>query len=385
VTELAPEIITTPDSPGYVDLSLYDADEEDLVDRAISDATVKMPDWIPREGHTEVVLIEALALLVSESVYALNRLPAIVLQALLVLYGIQRDGGQPTGGRVLFTLSDTFGHTIPGGTHLRATVAETGEEVDLVTAEPLEILSPDNTGQVEAVATQVGDAGNGLAAGTVLELIDAVPYVNRVELVNALSGGRDAETDTQLYDRGSALLSRLVSTLVLPPHFTAAALQNPSVGRATTVDRYDPGQAGSPGAHAGHVTIAVADANGLPLSTAVKNAVSADIATKAIAGLALHVVDPTTTTVAVAVTVTATISDTAKVQADVTAAIQAYLDPKSWGWGASVYRNEVIGLVDRVPGVGRVVTLTLAGGSGDVALAGVAPLAKYGVVTVTIS
>jgi uncharacterized phage protein gp47/JayE len=384
VSEASPEIITHPDAPGYVDLSLYDVDEQELVDRALADAATKLPEWQPREGNTEVALIEAQALQVSETAYALNRLPAIVLQALLVLYNVERDPGTATSGRVAFTLSDTNGHVVPAGTRLRATVSTTGEVVDLVTVEPLEVLSPASVGQVDVKATEAGDAGNGLAAGAVLELVDAVSYVNRVELVAALAGGRDPETDEQLYDRGALLLSRLVSTLVLPAHFTAAALENVSVGRAATLDLYDPGQVGVPGNHGGHITVAVADDLGNPLSATTRTMIAADLASKSHAGLALHVVDPTITTVTVDVTVTRVVPDASAVQAAVVEALQGYLDPAAWPWGGVIYRNEIIALVDRVAGVGRVVSLALNSGATDVTLAGVAPLAKAGTVTVTV-
>lgn len=385
MSQPASEVIATPDSPAYVDLSLYDADEQDLVDRALAAAQLVMPDWVPREGNTEVVLIEALALLVGEVVYAINRMPATVLQGLLVLYGIQRDTGVRATGRVEFTLSDSFGHTVPGGTRIRATVESTGQEVDLITMEPLEVLASSTTGQVDVQAVDPGDDVNGLAVGTVLEMVDAVAYVNRVEVVTAVTGGRGAEADEQLYDRGASLLSRLVSTLVLPSHFTAAALEDPSVGRATTVDMYDPGQAGNPGDHQGHVSIAVASEAGAVLSGGVKTAVQASLAAKAHAGLSLHIVDPTITAVAVAATVTSTLNDPATVQANVEAAIEAYLNPLTWPWGGTVYRNELIALVDRVPGVGRVVALTLDAGTADVALAGVAPLADAGAIAVTVA
>ncbi|KWW97391.1 Phage baseplate (plasmid) [Carbonactinospora thermoautotrophica] len=377
-----PEPLGSPDTPGYVDLALYDADEQELVSRALADATLKLPGWVPREGNTEVVLIESLALIVGELVYAINRVPATVLEGVLALYGLQRDPGKPTTGRVRFTLSDMLGHMIPAGTRLRATVAATGETVDLETVEPLEVLFGATSGEVDVTGVEVGDAGNGIAAGTVLELVDAVPYVDRVELVTALAGGADPEPDDAYYGRGSALLSRLVSTLVLPSHFTAAALAHTSVKRAMTIDLYDPGQAGNPGDHQGHVTVAVADANGNPLSSSVKNEVEASLTAKALAGLRVHVVDPTITTVDVTVTITVTGTDTAGVQTAVADAIRGYLSPSTWAWGGTVHRNELISLIDRVEGVGRVVDITTP--AGDVALAGVAPLAQAGTVTVNV-
>lgn len=111
----------------------------------------------------------------------------------------------------------------------------------------------------------------------------------------------------------------------------------------------------------------------------------------ALAGLDVHVVDPTITSVDVAATVKVLAGyDGAEVAQAVEDTVVAYLDPTSWEWGGTVRRNELIALVDGVPGVDYVVALTLAAhggglGTADVALAGVAPLADTTAADVTIT
>lgn len=374
---------SSPDTSGYLGLTLYDANEQDLIDTGLTNAQAMLPEWEPREGNTEVVLLESLALVVAEVVFALNRLSDTTIDGVLALYGLTRDPGAPPTGRVEFTLADDLGHTIPAGTTVRATVDSTGELVDLTTDEPLEILAGVTTGTVTVTGVDVGVAGNGVPVGTVLELIDAVAYVDTVTLTIALAGGREVEDDPTFFNRGATLLSRLVSTLVLPDHFTAAALENAGVGRATTLDLYnaDAGS-GAPGDHPGHVTVAVADLNGAPLSADVKGGILTDLTNKSLAGLTVHVTDPSITPVDVSVTITVTTNDAATVQAAVQAAITAYLSPATYAWDGSVWRNELIALIDGVAGVGRVVDLATP--AADVDLPGYAALPTPGTITVTV-
>ena len=114
----------------------------------------------------------------------------------------------------------------------------------------------------------------------------------------------------------------------------------------------------------------------------VRDALVSDLTAKAHSGLAIHVIAPTITAVPVTVSVTLTPGAVAAtVIAAINTALAAYLNPDAWAWSATVYRNELIALIDRVPGVGRVVTLTAP--AADVTLVGVAPLADDGTLTVT--
>src|SRR5687768_10446156 len=110
---------TTPDLSDYVDLTLYDRDAAALVERALLDATLKLPGWVPREANTEVVLIEALALELVELVYAVNRLPSAVTMALLGLFDVTRDDGTAPTVDIEVTAVDAAGYTVPAGTLFR--------------------------------------------------------------------------------------------------------------------------------------------------------------------------------------------------------------------------------------------------------------------------
>lgn len=373
---------TSPDAIGLIDLTLLDLDAQELTDQAITDATSKLPEWVPREGHTEVVLLESQALITAELVYAVNRLPSAVLDALLTLYGLEPDPGTPATGSVTFTTSAATDVLVPAGTRLRLIYDNGDSSVDLLTDADLLIVAGAGEGTTAVTAVENTAAINGLTGD--LELVDSVVAIDTVALVAGMTGGTDPEDSAAYQARGANLFRRLVSTLVLPEHFTAAALEDPAVARATTLDLYNPDAgSGAPGDHPGHVTVAASAPAGDPLTPEATTALVASLEEKAHAALEVHVIAPTITDVDVTTTITATAGAVAAdVEAAVEQAITDYLDPDRWEWGGTVYRNELIALIDGVDGVDRVVDVTIP--AGDVALAGVAPLARAGVITATV-
>lgn len=198
------------DIPGYLDLSLYDADEQELVDRALLDAAIKLPEWQPREGNTEVVLIEALALVVAELVYAINRAPVTALEGLLALYGFPRDPGTPPTASAQFTLADMLGHTIPAGTTVRVVVASTGEEVDFTTNVDLVIPAASNTGVVAITGEENTVSANGTAAGA------AVAAGVKTEVETSLEAQCLAALDVVIIDPTVTAVNITAAVIALP-------------------------------------------------------------------------------------------------------------------------------------------------------------------------
>lgn len=374
----------SPDLRAYSNLVLYDADPRALVDRAVTDALIKLPGWTPREGNTELALIEAMALEVAENVFAINRLPDAVVEVLMRLFGITRNLGAPAHATATFTLSDALGHVIPAGTRVRLDLSA-GLAVDFTTDVALAVAGGALAGVVAITsATSTADA-NTAVAGTPLELVDAVPYIETVALATAVGAGANPEADEDWRSRAVTLFASLTSTLVIPSDFTAAALQWPTVYRATTIDRWDPTLAGGAGGVAnGHVTVAALGVGAAVLTAPDKAALLATLDAKAYGALVLHVIDPTVTAVNVTVDVKVAVgADPVATHDAVVAALTDYLSPDTWQWSATVRRNELIALVSGVAGVDYVTALTVP--AADVALPGAAPLANHGVLTVTTS
>lgn len=366
----------------FTDPVLYDVDEDDLYARAIADIQATIPELAAREGSLEVVLLRSLALQVAEVVYAINRLPERTLEGILRLRGLERDPGAGANSVARFTLSDGIGVTIPLGTTVRLEVPATGESFDFLTTTEVTSATEVMTVDAPIVAADSGAAPNGLPPETELELIDALPYVESVAAVSAFVGGREPEDDFSYYSRGAAMLSRLTETLVLPGQFRAAALETAGVGLAWVLDLFDPDEVGAPGDHPGHVTVVVADDDGQPLSGPAIAALEARLQELSSAGLAVHVVAPAYELVSVTVSVTAIQGADPAVTIDaVEAALTDYLSPGSWAGGDTVWCNELISLVDRVPGVDRVVTL--APGT-DTTFPTVLTLPQPGTMTVTV-
>lgn len=372
----------SPDVTPYVDLRVYDKDPQDIFDAAKLALQTSLPEWVPREGNIEVLLLEALALEVAESAFTVNRLPSGVVEVLLRLFGIERDNGAAPVVDLEFTMVGTTGYTVPAGVQARLEIPGGLEPVIFTTSAELTIAPGNSTGVVSAVGDRFTDDANNIVLGTALEFMDSVVYVEGVTLDAVTTGGREPEEDTDYFTRALTRFTRLSDTLVLPSHFTSFALEDTDFYRAFTIDNWN-GSTGSPGDHPGHVTVAVYG-NGALATTQQKNDLEAAIEARILANLDAHVIDPTINTVAVTATVKAKAGYlTSSVQSSILQALNNYLDPMTWEWGTVVRRNELITLISNVEGVDYVDTMTTP--ASDLSLTGNAPLADAGTLTITVT
>lgn len=368
----------------YVDLTLLDTDAQALIGQALADARSKLPGWRPREGHTEVVLLEAQALVVAELVYAVNRLPGALMEAVLRAYGLTREPGAPPTTVLRFTTASAAPVTVPAGTRVRVIYADGAASQDFTTDVDLLLGAGTPAATVAATGDVNTSAVNALPPGSRVELVDNVSAVETVAVAATITGGVDLEDGPEFLDRGVNTFARLTSTLGLPSAFTAAALATSGVARATTLDLFDPAATtGGPGDHLGHVTVAVVGPAGVALPELERAALEAALGAQAMASLAVHVIPVTVTALDVTVTVAAR---PGAVEADVVAAVRAalreVLDPDVAPFGGTVYRNRLLAAADRAEGVARVVDVTAP--AGDVVLPGRAALVKAGVLTVNV-
>jgi hypothetical protein len=372
----------SPDYTEFVDLSLYDKDPTDIYEAALAVLQSRIPDWQPTDTNIEVMLLEALAIEVSETVFNINRIPQNTLRLLLALYGITIDSGSPPVVDIEFTAYDDTGYLIPAGTEV---VLETsnGEFISFFTDEDAAILTGNTTVTVAATADQNTNIANGIAIGTDVAIIESLLGIETAETASVVADGTIPESIESWTARGAQRLRRLVDTLVIPSHFTQASLETPGVFRANTVDNYDPNASppGNPGDHPGNVTVVVYG-DGAPLSTGEKQDLVSALSLQAAANLIVHIVDPTL----VSVDVTASIAvkpgfnSTAVINA-VTNRLEEYLSPNSWPWAGVVRRNELISIIDQVEGVDYVDTVSVP--SSDLIVGPDTALAEYGTITVT--
>lgn len=380
----SPGAVPPPDITSYVDLRPFDVSDQFIVDTALAAAKLNLPGWIPREGDTEVVIIESVALETAEAIVAVNRLPGAVVQALLLLAGVIPDFGAPPATTAKITFGDTIGHTVPAGTRVYLRLSD-GTSVGFLVEPPgLTVLGGSDNGNVSLIGDSFTARANGVTVGALLEMADPVPFVDKIELLTPVADGRDRETDNQWRDRGVQRLSRLSDALVIPRQFRAAALERAEVAAALDLDNYDPTVGPSVGSNPGHITVAVLGDGGVALSTPAKEAIRVDLDARAVGVLVVHVIDATIVVIPVATTVIPQPGVLwSIVQANVQAAVSAYLDPLVWSFGSTIYLNEMISLVDQVQGVSRVVSLTINAVAANYVISGIAALPDAGVITVT--
>jgi len=376
-----------PDLTSYVDLRIFDRTDQEIVEAGLVGVALNLPLWVPREGHTEVAILEGVALELAEAITAVNRLPGAVLETLLQLFAIFKSyGAAPTGLAEVFC-ADTGGHTIPGGTRLYLPTTD-GTGVVTMLVEPPGVTIP--PGSSSGVVSLIGDvftaSANGAPVGTVIRMVSPMPFIDQIVLTTAVADGLDPETDSNWRDRGVQRLARLSDALVIPRHFEAAALEDPRVFRVVAVDNNDPTTTGV-GDDPGHITVAVLG-DGAALSVAARGEIEAALEAKAIAILDVHVTDIVVVTVTTATTITlADASDPAAVTDAVKQALIGYLNPMTWAYGTTIWRNELISLIDQVPGVDRVVTVTITGanGAGDYPLPTASTLPQGTATSITVS
>lgn len=374
-----------PDITAYVDLRPFDLSDQEIFDAAVAAAQLNLPGWIPREGNTEVVLMESFALETAEAIVAVNRLPGAVVAALLLIAGVDKDYGAAPIASATFVMGDTIGHTIPGGTRVYLGL-DNGSAVTFIVEPPGLVIAPgDSSGTTSIIGDTFTASANGLLSGRPMVMADPLPFIESVQLATNVADGRDPETDNEWRDRGVARLSRLSDALVLPRHFVAAALERAEVARAVGIDLYNPLEVGDPGDHPGHMTVAVLGDGGAPLSTEAKNEIEQALEARAVAVLVVHVVDITIELVPVTTQVHLFDGfDEAITLQAVEDAIAAYIDPLFWAWGGTIRHNELVSLIDRVDGVDYVMTVSIDGSpTADYVISGPATLPKAGTVTAT--
>lgn len=375
--------MTSPDLTPYTDLTLFDRSAEDIFEIWLTQVRSRLPDYLPVETNTEVVVAEGLALEVAEEVFAINRLPAATIEGVLRLFGVERDQGAAPTTTLTFSVGDIAGHAIPAGTRAVLPLAGGREPVVFTTTAELLIAPGSNIGTVAALGSRFTADANGYAPGTLLELLDSISFAEQVTLGSQPINGRDPEDVQQWLSRGVSRFDRLSDAITLPRHFTSYALDF-GIYRAHTVDQYNPAIPGArPGDHPGHVAVAVYGKGDLPVPDVTKQELAAALIPLSAPHLIKHIMDPTVTTVNVSASVAAHSGyDPLEVRAAADQAIRDYLNSDTWPWQALVRRTRLIALLAGVEGVAYVTNLTTP--SADVTLAGVANLTRAGTVSVSV-
>jgi uncharacterized phage protein gp47/JayE len=364
----------------------------------------KVPGWTPSDGQLDTWLISALARQAAELRDVAADVPAAIFRYFGArLMNILPLDATPATASATINVRDTNGYTIPAGYVVGIRDASGvlyGFQTTQDTVIPAGSAST-AAGAVVFTAVDMGADPNNLGGpGVQMELITAVDEVTSVVMTTTATGGTDPEEDDDYLNRLTLDLSLQAPRPILPSDFSAFALNTAGVGRALAIDGYNP--VGGTNNNARMVYVVLVDVNGDPVSTAIKNAVQADLVSRREVNFVVNVGDPTYTTVDVDFVVTAYQGwDIPSVNAAVVAAIQAALNPADWGRppgevGNQWYNDTTVRILDMaavigaVPGVKDINSITMRTGAAayaaaDVALAGVAPLPRPGAVAGTVN
>lgn len=108
----------SPDVRRYVDLTLYDLESQSIYLNALNYARTALPEFQPREGSIETVVLQSMAIEVAELVRSINRLPGGILQVLLRLMDVQRSEGTAPTATVRLAGATSTEYDLPAGIRL---------------------------------------------------------------------------------------------------------------------------------------------------------------------------------------------------------------------------------------------------------------------------
>ncbi len=365
----------------YIALPI-DADYDALNAATLDYLVETVPGWLPRDGHLEVWLALALNRSVAELLGVASRVPPEIFryfgQSILAVPALETANARMPS---TWLLTDTLGHTITAG----SVVAYQSSEGPVYFTVETDVTVPPGqsetaTGEVILVALDSGAAANGLPAG-VVSIVDALAWVNQVTTTAVSSGGVDAESPDDYLDRLRSELRLLTPRPIRATDFAVLARRIPGVDRSVAIDGYN----SSDGSYNNEriVAVAVADTEGQAVTNDVKQAVKDYLESLREVNFVVSVIDPTYTVVDVTATLHKSPSaDAGTVVDEATLAVRKYLSPDAWDWSNIVRRNELIVLLDQVPGVEFVDTLNIP--SSDVILPGVASLVRAGTVAISV-
>lgn len=366
----------------YVPFDYEPRDGDDLLTEALVRIQDRLPGWTPNEAHVEyAVLSEMVRLTLDTRLLATDVADAIFRSYGEKLIGLPAQPGTPATANAVFTFIDTSQYTIPAGTQVlwpTGGVPLLFQTVTDVSNTPGNAVAP----AVQIAAAEPGTAANSLAPAT-LDLVDAVSFVQSVASTTTSAGGTNPEQDAEYLDRLAESLQLLRRIPVLARDFAILARDTPGVHRALALDGYNPDDSTS--GNERMIAVAPLAEDGTAVPTNVRNDMALRLDAEREVNFVVKTLDPTYTALTVTFTAVAEAdADAAQVLADAVDAVKAYLSPAFWAGGTErppVWRYEptvryldVVTVIGAVPGLRSVTAVTLNGGTGNVTLAGAAPL-----------
>lgn len=119
------------------------------------------------------------------------------LDQVAALRGVQRDKGACAMTTLRFAVDDVMPSaiTIPVGTKV------SGNGIVFATTEVGDIKAGQESVDIPAQCTELGEKGNGYLPGEISRMVDTIPFVDAATNIKETAGGADEETDDHLADR----------------------------------------------------------------------------------------------------------------------------------------------------------------------------------------
>jgi hypothetical protein len=381
-----------------------EATPDEILDAAYDYIKTRAPEWRENDGNLDTWILQSMSLEAADLRELALDVPDTIFRYYGELVGIPPIDSTAATVNSTWTMIDNLGYTVPAGTQVGVRNAA-GDLVPFVTTIDTTIPPGSTTTAAGAVVLQAatpgidssGLGGNGVAA----TLLDTLAYVASVVLTAVTSGGVDAETASEYNDRLSTQLQLLTNRPILANDFAILAQQVPGVFRALALDGYNPADQTSNNQRM--IAVAAVDEQGNAVSSTVKGQVDALLQANREVNFIVNLIDPTYTTIQVAVTVKSLSNiDPTLLSQNVTAVIQNYLSPATWGRDAGsqdpqtwiqtgVLRyNELITAISNIGGVDYVVDLQIGPQGGalvrtDVNLGVPASLTRAGTISPTLT
>tara|TARA_Y100000004_G_scaffold257_1_gene350 strand:+ start:1456 stop:3060 length:1605 start_codon:yes stop_codon:yes gene_type:complete len=369
--------MASPDVSKYVDLKVFDEDPVNVLNSILTTGRTLLPNWIPQVGQIETALSEAFAVRSTDLSSTINRLPSATTEVLLQLFGLTRSNGTQATATltITFTDSDTIARTLPAGTEFLYVDSATNISY-IFTLDSAFTLDGSLSGTAAVTAQAIGTAYNVAADGQNLTLLSNAAFFSSATFSASPTGGTDAESDDQYFDRGVNLLGSYTSGSTTPTQLKYYVGQNHAyINRVEVYNkrRYRDRNtlASSYGSHNGAILVAIAGkvdnaasaSIELPIPNSNLSTLHTSISDRTPSGLSVDLMSAELAKINVTATVVKKSGETAStVKTNIENALKSYLDPNAWDWSQQyLRRNEIISLIDSASGVDYVDTLTMDG------------------------
>ena len=232
----------------YIDLTPFDAEPGDVYVEAVEFGRLVLPEFNLRVGTPEDAMFQAMAYITSLNIAAINRLPNRLMEGVMNILGIGKQGAVPAEVDVTITLDNYLGGTVPAGTifSYETTFEDEIQEYVFQTATAVnipEVLDPDEesdlpSASVTAVCLTAGVIPPITTPGTRLNVLSSGTNILTVETLANFSNGINADEDSDYLSRAATYLRSLTSALNKSSQLDSYILTNYSerVGRAKSYD-----------------------------------------------------------------------------------------------------------------------------------------------------